>query len=65
MYHSSYYLFANKYLLQKIIFVFSDIFLCLLWLFISPWMNASLRMAERGQNMLEDYHMFVYYCVQL
>jgi hypothetical protein len=36
VYHSSYYLTANKYLLQKIIFYFRDISLFLLWLFLSP-----------------------------
>jgi hypothetical protein len=35
-YLSSYYVIANKQLLHKIIFVF----LCFLWLFISPWMNV-------------------------
>jgi len=38
-YHYSYKI-ANKHLLQKIIFIGRDIFQCLLWLFISPWMNA-------------------------
>jgi len=38
----SYYscnLIANKYLFPKFIFVFKGMYLCLLWLFISPWMN--------------------------
>jgi len=41
----SYYschLIANKHLFQKFVFVFSGMYLCLLWLFILPWMNEHL-----------------------
>ena len=59
---NSYYLIANKYVLQQFIFVYRDMSLCLLWLFMSPWINAfihvefsllntSLKMAKKGQNM--------------
>jgi len=30
VYHNCYYLIVNQHLLQKIIFVFKDVFLCLL-----------------------------------
>jgi len=40
VYRDGYCLTANKHVLQKIIFVFSDMSLCLLWLFTSQWMNA-------------------------
>jgi len=30
VYHNSYYLIANQHLLQKIIYIFKDVFLCLL-----------------------------------
>jgi len=38
VYCNSYYLNC-KYLLQKFIFIFRDMSVCLLWLFISIWMK--------------------------
>ena len=45
---------ANKYLLQKIIVVSKYIFLCLLWLFISPQLNA----LNCGNNFRRNFVMF-------
>ena len=27
--------------------------------------NTSLKMTEKGRNLLEIYHMFIYYCIYL
>jgi hypothetical protein len=54
---NSLYLLANKLLLQKLISVFTDMSLCLLWLFMSPWMNeyfslwsTSLKVAKKAET---------------
>ena len=44
MFHNSCYLTENKRVLRKFIFVFRDMSLCLLWLFMSP------RMTEQKLN---------------
>jgi hypothetical protein len=77
MYCNSYYLTANKHLLQKFISVFRDISLCLQWLFISPWINAHYSHAyfsllntppkdgQTGPKNVGDCHIFVYKLLNL